>query len=240
MLFFIFTSKDFIFDSGLIIYAILFGISYAAATLFSVMAVAQGPLSLTTLIIAYSLMLPTFYGLIFLKDPITVGFIPGLALLVISLILINKKSTDSPPITVKWIKSVVLSFLGNGMCSVFQKAQQVKFDGAYKNEFMILALIFVCIILGFFVILKERKEIKFFAKAGTHLALFCGIANGITNLFVMILSGLIPVSLMFPLISAGGIIVTYVVSKVFFKENLTKAQFIGFILGIASVVFLSI
>lgn len=59
------------------------------------------------------------------------------------------------------------------------------------------------------------------------------------NLFVMILTGLMPVSLMYPLISAGGIIVTYIVSKFFYKESLTKAQLIGFILGIGSVVLLN-
>ena len=64
--------------------------------------------------------------------------------------------------------------------------------------------------------------------------------NGIVNLFVMILSGKMPVALMFPLISAGGIIVTYIVSRFFYKEKLTKMQFAGFILGIASVVFLHI
>ena len=78
-----------------------------------------------------------------------------------------------------------------------------------------------------------------YVKAGWHLAVACGIANGIVNLFVMGLSNMMPVSVMFPIILAGGIIITYIISRFFYKEKLTKVQFIGFLTGIASVVFLS-
>ena len=59
-------------------------------------------------------------------------------------------------------------------------------------------------------------------KSGWYIALAFGAANGAVNLFVMILSNIMPVSLMFPLISAGGIIITYLISKFIYKENLTK------------------
>jgi multidrug transporter EmrE-like cation transporter len=64
--------------------------------------------------------------------------------------------------------------------------------------------------------------------------------NGMVNLFVMLLSGKMALSLMFPLISSGGIIITFFVSTLFYKEKFTKAQLIGFIAGVASVVFLNI
>lgn len=239
MIFFIATSGGLNFDIKLLPYSFLFALSYATATVCSVYAIATGSLSLTTLIISYSLMLPTFYGLIFLKESIGKGFIIGLILLSISLVLINQKSAESS-FSIKWIIFVLLAFIGNGMCSVVQKMQQVAFSGNNKNEFMILALAFVVIFLSIFLFKTERKEIKSFAKAGWHLAIICGILNGIVNLFVMILSGMISVSVMFPLISAGGIIITYIVSKFFYKEKLTKSQFIGFLIGIVSIVFLNI
>lgn len=239
MLFFIITSGGFEWNTGLLIYAVLFALSYATTTVSGVAAVAYGSLSITSLIISFSLMVPTVYGLIFLKDPISFGLLPGIILLAISLFLINKKSDDSP-ISFKWIICVLIAFLGNGMCSVVQKMQQVAFDGDYKNEFMILALAIVVIFLSMLTLKKERKEIKVFAKSGWHLALICGVMNGIVNLFVMILSNIMPLSLMFPMISAGGIVITYIVSRFFYKEKLTKMQFAGFVIGIVSVVFLNI
>lgn len=238
LLFFVVTSSKFSFDISFIPYSIGFAVSFAVSSVFMVLAIAYGSLSLTSLFISYSLMIPTFYGLI-IGDTVSTGFIPGMILLVISLFLTNK-SGEEEKISFKWIIFVFLSFFGNGMCTVVQKMQQIASNGAYKNEFMIVALAIVTVVMLIMSILKERTEIKFFTKVGWHWAIICGALNGMVNLFVMILSGKMPVSLMFPLISAGGLIVTYIVSRFFYKEKLTKIQFIGFIFGLMAVVFLNV
>lgn len=239
LLFFIFTSSKLNFDTSFIPYSIGFAVSYAVASRFMVLAVAYGSLSLTSLFVSYSLMIPTFYGLVFLKDSISIGFVLGLILLMISLFLVNK-SDEKVKFSFKWIICVALSFVGNGMCTVVQKMQQDASNGAYKNEFMITALAIVTVFMLVMSLLKERKEITVYAKAGWHWATVCGLLNGIVNLFVMILSGRMAVSLMFPLISAGGLVVTYIVSRFFYKEKLTKIQSAGFVIGLAAVVFLNI
>lgn len=239
LLFFAVTATKLDFDISFIPYSIGFATSYAIATVFLVLAIAYGSLSLTSLFFSYSLMIPTLYGLVFLKDDISVGFILGLALLVVSLFLVNKNDKKAK-FSFKWIICVILAFLGNGMCTVVQNMQQVAFDGAYKNEFMIVALAIVALVMSIMSLIKERKAMKVYAKAGWHWALICGLLNGMVNLFVMILSRSMPVSVMFPLISAGGLVVTYLVSRFVYKESLTKLQFVGFILGLAAVVFLNI
>ena len=239
LLFFAVTATKLDFDISFIPYSIGFAASYAIATVFLVLAIAYGSLSLTSLFFSYSLMIPTLYGLVFLKDDISVGFILGLALLVVSLFLANKNDKKAK-FSFKWIICVILAFLGNGMCTVVQNMQQVAFDGAYKNEFMIVALAIVALVMSIMSLIKERKAMKVYAKAGWHWALICGLLNGMVNLFVMILSRSMPVSVMFPLISAGGLVVTYLVSRFVYKESLTKLQFVGFILGLAAVVFLNI
>ena len=238
-IFFVVSSGKLDFNPEIIPYSILFAASYTAGVVGSVIAIAAGPLSLTSLIVSFSLMLPTLYGLIFLGDPISIGLFPGLALLAASLFLINKRDKDVK-INLKWIISVLFAFLGNGFCTISQKMQQVAFDGAYKNEFMIIALaitVLVCIVMT---LTKERHILKAQKWSGYSLGLLCGALNGIVNLFVMILSGLMPVSLMFPIISAGGIVVIFIVSQVFYKEKLSKAQLVGFILGTVSVVLLNL
>ena len=239
LLFFAVTATKLDFDLSFIPYSIGFAASYAIATVFLVLAIAYGSLSLTSLFFSYSLMIPTLYGLVFLKDDISVVFILGLALLVVSLFLANKNDKKAK-FSFKWIICVILAFLGNGMCTVVQNMQQVAFDGAYKNEFMIVALAIVALVMSIMSLIKERKAMKVYAKAGWHWALICGLLNGMVNLFVMILSRSMPVSVMFPLISAGGLVVTYLVSRFVYKESLTKLQFVGFILGLAAVVFLNI
>lgn len=238
-LFFVFTSKEFNFTASIIPYAIGFALSYAAATAFAVFAISCGSLSLTSLITSYSLLAPTLYGLVFLKDPIGKGFIIGLVLLIISLALINKKD-ENIKFSFKWIIFVILAFLGNGACSTVQMMQQEAFDGKYKNEFMIISLIIVSLVMAILTFAREKQNIKSNFKLGWHFSILGGLLNGMVNLFVMILSGRIPVALMFPLVSAGGLVITYLVSKFFYKEILSKMQFVGFLFGLAAVVFLNI
>lgn len=238
LLFFVVTSSKLDFNLSFVPYSIGFAASYAIASVFMVLAIAYGSLSLTSLFISYSLMIPTFYGLI-LGDDISKGFVPGMIFLVISLFLTNK-SDEKAKISFKWIVFVILSFVGNGMCTVVQKMQQIASNGTYKNEFMIVALAIVTAVMLIMTLFTEHKQIKHYAKSGWLWAIICGALNGMVNLFVMILSGRMSVSLMFPLISAGGLIVTYIVSRFFYKEKLTKIQFIGFIFGLTAVVFLNI
>lgn len=239
-IFFLVTSRDFVWDFGIVPYAVLFALSYSLAVVFSTYAMSCGSISLTALIVSYSLTIPTLYGLIFLNEPFSGGLLPGLVLLMISLFLINNKKNDTVIITKKWILYVFLAFIGNGVCSVAQKMQQNSFDGAYKNEFMIIALAMVIIMLLTVVVKKDIKTIREIPKSGWILAIICGIANGVVNLFVMILSGIIPVSLMFPSMSAGGIILTFFISKYLFREKLTKHQLIGFATGILSIISLNL
>ena len=68
----------------------------------------------------------------------------------------------------------------------------------------------------------------------------CGVANGVVNLLVMVASLTIEKSVMFPLISAGGIVLTWIISVFLYKEKLSMKQNIGLVLGIVSIVFLNL
>lgn len=237
-LFFLLTPEKKQWSVGIIPYAIGFAAFYAAAVVFGTMAVSCGPLSLTALLSSYSLILPTLFGLFFLHESIRVGLIPGLVLLFISLVLINRKN-EHIPITPKWVLCVILSFIGNGGCSIVQKLQQSVFGGAYKNEFMFIALSLVLLFFLPATLLKERKQISVCLKSAWWLGAICGIMNGVVNLLVMLLSGRLPASFMFPVISAGGIVVTFFVSTLFYREKLTKLQMLGFLFGAVCVILLN-
>lgn len=228
-------------DRSILPYSLIFGLLYSLSAIFNFLAINNGPLALTSLITSYSLMLPTAYGLIFLKDPISVGFFPGLILLLISLFLINKNSTDDGvEITSKWIVYVGIAFLGNGGCSIVQSMQQRASNGAFKSEFMIIALLLVIVVTFFFSLLYEKREICYCAKRGWILASVCGAANVIVNMLVMELQGVMPVSVLFPLISSGGLVLTFFLARFLYKEKMSKVQIIGYILGTLSVVVLNI
>jgi multidrug transporter EmrE-like cation transporter len=47
-------------------------------------------------------------------------------------------------------------------------------------------------------------------------------------------------SVMFPVISAGGIVISFIISLVLYKEKFSIMQYIGLILGITSIVLLNL
>lgn len=66
-----------------------------------------------------------------------------------------------------------------------------------------------------------------------------GILNGLTNYGVIKLNEVkFPASIMFPIISAGSIILTFACSFILFKEKLSKIQLIGASIGIIAIIFL--
>ena len=241
------------FNPEILPYAIGFAAAYCAATIFGFWAILTGPLSLTSLATSYSLLIPTFWGIIFDGDKTSVWLYVGIALLAASLVFINmkdKKPTENASegaaaapearITVKWVIFVLIALVTNGACSTIQPAQTKKFDGAYDSIFMIISLAIVAVVLLCFVLWKERGELVPTLKVGTPYMVLCGIANGVVNLFVMLASMTIPKSVMFPLISAGGIVLTWIISVFLYKEKLSTKQNIGLVLGIISIVFLNL
>lgn len=229
------------FTTQVLPYSIAFSVSHASAILFQVLALRYGPMAITLLMVQYSLLIPTFYGIIFVKEPTSVLLYIGIILLLISLCLINYQKDDKK-LSLKWIVYVILAFIGNGMCSTVQNMQVQKFNGTLKSEFMITALLTSVIVLSILSLINERKELKFVVKKGLCLALFCGIFNGIVNFLVILLLGMktIPASVMFPCISAGGMLLTFFISVLAYKEKMSKMQIAGFFIGIGAVVFLNI
>lgn len=226
------------FNMEILPYSMLFALSYGTATVGTFIAIRAGSLSLTSLVISYSLIIPTFYGLLFLNESAGVFMFIGIALLLLSLLLINLKKGDTK-ITKKWVLFAILAFIGNGMCSTSQKIQQLAFDGNYKNEFMIIALATVFVTLLVVSLFAEKGKLKASLKAGAVHMILCGAINGLVNLLVMVVSGMMPNSVMFPLISAGGILLTAFLSRFVYHERLSSTQIAGLICGTAAVVFLN-
>lgn len=227
------------FSTELIPYSLIFAVGYAAITVFSVLALREGSLALSSLIISYSLMVPALFGMMYYNEPTNWTLYAGIALLLISLALVNKEDGEIT-ISLKWIIYIALAFLGNGLCLVVMQVQTVDFAGGLSNEFMIIALAIVAVSMAVVSLIVERNEIVPCLKTAGFLPILNGAANGLANFLTLALLLIMPASLMQPLNSAGGIIVTVAISIFIYREKLSMYQLIGVVLGTASVVFLSL
>ena len=224
-------------------YSLAFAGSYCFALVFGLLAIKVGPLSLTSLLTSFSLLIPTFYGIVALNEQTSMLLYLGLALLLAALVLINfEKKGEEKKITLRWVVYILLGFVGNGMCSTVQKIQQINQAGLYKSEFMIVALGISIVAVGVIALVTERKQMVPAIKKGAACFIPCGLANGIVNFLVIYLSapGRMAASVMFPVISGGGIVLTFLISLFVYKEKLSKWQLIGSGLGLISVVLLNL
>ena len=222
-------------------YSLLFATAYGISTVGSFLAIATGPLSVSSLLIQLSLIIPTLYGILFRHEELTPLRILGIFCLLLAIVFVNLQSKkEEKRITLKWVVFITLAFFGNGFCSVSQQLQQDVFEGQYKSEFMIVALLMVAAFMLIPAIFTEKKELGRNLVKGLPFFLICGVANGVTNYAVLLLNGMMPASVMFPVISAGGILLTAVIALTLYKEKLSPSQIVGFVLGLVSVVTLNL
>lgn len=226
------------FEPAILPYVLAFSLCYATSTITFMLALCCGPLSLSSLILSFSAIIPTCYGIV-LGEPIKYfTFLPGLILLLVSLVLTNKPEKNQK-ISFKWLALILTSSICNGGCAVFQAAQQVAFKEKYGNELMVYSLLIVTVVFLIFSLITERKELKLYLKFGAGFGALTGLCNGGLNLMLLLLRPLLGAALLFPLYSGGTLILTFFISTFFYKEKLSKIQILGFVLGLGSVILLS-
>lgn len=242
MLFFLLSDSDgFHAGTELLPYSLVFGAIYCVSYLMTFVALACGPFTLSMLIISYSLVFSIFYGIIWLKDPITPFTCVGFALLAISLFLVRGAKTDGEhKISLKWGISIGITSVGNGILAIVQKMQQLRFSNAFNHEFMVIALALSAGVLLCLGIIRDRARIREVIRFGTPYAAAAGTANGLNNLLTMAINNLIPISISVPLIAGVKIVMSYLYSALLLNERYLKRQVLGVIVGVAALVFLNL
>jgi multidrug transporter EmrE-like cation transporter len=93
--------------------------------------------------------------------------------------------------------------------------------------------------------MKKEKKPLFEKTSGGKIAwlfivimIFSGICVGANHKLNLALAGEIPSAVFFPIVNGGGLVLTTLAAVLLFKEKLSTKQWIGVVLGIASVVFL--
>ncbi|MBQ8657752.1 MAG: EamA family transporter [Clostridia bacterium] len=226
-------------------FALGFACSFSICLYSSFMAIKTGPLSLSALISSFAILLPSLYSVIFLGESFTKWSVIGLVLLCVSFVLINKIEKGEK-FNFRWLFFVSLSFLGNGINSILQKVHQetLKSQGLNANDyavaFQFFAMIAVTLIFTVMLLIKRPKNMTKICKQGFLLAPLAGIANAGCNVLMLVLATMLSGVVLYPSISAGGIVFTFITALILYKERYTKWQYVGYSCGLISIILLSI
>lgn len=240
VLFLIMTVFGFQFDLGTAVYGSLFGILMAVSMQAGYKALTLGAMSVTSMIVSFSVAIPVVYGIVFKNEGITLFKMSGLILLGAALVFTNLQSNRTgEKRSFKWAFYVVLTFFANGFNSILQKAHQEKYHSEQCVEFMLWAML-VCFIVFVLSDLKNISPKKLLKVRGKGWGICAGVTNALVGYLTIKLAGAENASVLFPAISAGTILGTIIAGKLLFGEKLKINHMAAFICGVTSVIMLKL
>lgn len=241
MLFFVITDKNgFYLPKDIWFYALTAGVLYCLASVTTYMALGSGSFVITMLVLSYTLVFSIGYGLLILNEKTSFYTWIGLTFILISIYFMRGVAGIKKKVSIKWIICLLLSFFGAGMYGVLQRMQQIRFADRCTNEFMIIALGLSGTILLVIGIKSEKDDLAYVIKHGTAYVLGAGVANGLTNMLIMVVNAMIAISIAAPLRAGSKIIISFLISTLIFKERFYKRQILGVILGAIGLILLSV
>lgn len=234
---------DFSFDAEVLLYSLAFSVCYTLAMVGMIKALDTGSVALTSLIMQLSLIGTTVWGFFFWDTAVTPFVVIGLVLVVaaLALCLFDGKEQTEKKRNKKWLFFVLVMFIGNVGCTIVQKTQQLAFHGQHGKQLMCWATLFALIFCMIRFLRSDKRNARQILKKSAQFPILSGLSNVGNNFFVILLavSPLSP-SLIYPVLSVGGLMVTMLFSLFVFKEKMRWWQWGGVAVGCIAVALLSI
>lgn len=230
-----------------LIYGAIYGVLFCVSCFSGLQALSRGPLSITSSLVAFSLVLPCVFGAVFLHETIGVFDVIGFVFIIGAILLMNRKKTEKSQNQVKFKKGwgvfIAINIVSDGLHAIVKTLHQKSYPGLYRYEFMCVGML-VGILVFAILTLKNREEIKArgnkLVKKGVLYGAVAGIANGMYNYLVLYLAGLESAMVLFPIVSVATIAVSLISGWLLFKEHLNKTQLCGVLCSAVAIYFIKI
>lgn len=248
--FFIILKGNIGFNLTTLVYSAAVALFVLIYTVLGLKAVTIGRLSVFTMFIMLGgMILPFFYGIIFLGERITVSIIAGIILLLIALILpIFEKTEEQTKKPLIFYGICFLAFLCNGFVSIFLKMHQIQINVLDTIQFSFYQSVCGTVIIGvmlLFSLLKKQNNgensisiRQCFGLKSMSIILFATIVSRIAGVINLDIAKTMDASVLFPLVTGGTILATALLGRIIFKEKLSKHITISLAINVAAIVII--
>ncbi len=241
VLYFVFAKKGaFYFPDGLWILCVPNAFMAALGFAGAYFAFKWGSFALTGFFISVASFVPAFYGIIALGEKTTIWTYMAFSFLLVSMLLINLKKGEKKKLSLKWIISITLGMIGNGLVGILGRMQFEVFGDGVKNEFMMVSFGGAALLLFVMAVIFERHTVKQVLRYSLGYGVLTGVCNAVKNSLILGVYNYLAVSFVSPFNAALTMLSTFGISIFFYKEKFTKVQLAGLFLGILAVVFLNL
>ncbi|MEG2002395.1 MAG: EamA family transporter [Clostridia bacterium] len=224
-----------------LIYGVLF---YGFVTLYS-NSMKEGPLSYTAFIFSISMIIPIALSIILFKESVSIFQIIGLVLIIVALYLINFANQHSKKsvFTKKWIILCVVGAIFNGLLLFVSKYYSMSVENGNLGQFLFVGYLtcaLLCIPRFAFPDVRETLATYKFNWWVIVLALIVGIVNVVGNGMVSFLGKTVGGAILFPVTNGFSVVMSIIISRFFFHEELRGRALAGMCVGVLAVVLLSL
>jgi len=175
---------------------------------------------------------------------LTLSNLVGIVFIILSLLLCLVKKDDKTKEntnTLKWLFYALLIALGNAGCSITQRYQQTAFDYKHKNMLMFFGVFFAMVFCLALALRENKQDWKKAVKTSRCFPALAGLSSVFSNAFILLMiKAQVSSAVIYPTIAVGGLMLTIMISLVFFKEKLRPLQWCGIFIGSIALVLLNL
>lgn len=238
----LFTRGSLHITADVLFWGIFYGITQVMFLFFKTCAMANGSVTLTTLIGNCSLILSTAAGVLIWQESVRATQIVCIALLVASVILCTSVKAKTE-MSKGWKLYCVAFFVCAAAVGIIFKFFSYSAGAAYANDMMLVA---ACTMSVLFLLLSFVKRtdgehtLRLRLGKSIWIMVLCGIFSCVYNRLNIVLSGALPGAVFFPSFNGGVVILSCLMSVVFLKERLVLRQIVGLVLGTCAIIAIGI
>ena len=224
----------------------LLGLAFAVFTftaqLCYMRAMAGGKVSSVAFFYSCGFLIPTIAGFFIWQERLSVIGIMGIILLIPALWLCGSNGSDNQAKNSSWIIWALFATLSSGMLGLIQKFHQTSEVKDELGAFLVISmsatmLISFVIALGGRTLRSDSGEL---GRRGISLSLLCGLIVGAENIINLMLTGIIPAVIFFPVFNGGVIVMSAAAAWVFRGEKLSLRTMLGILCGIVGILLVAL
>ncbi|MBS4537683.1 EamA family transporter [Clostridium sp. D2Q-11] len=180
------------------------------------------------------ILVPMSFSIVLWREfPTEIQWI-GIILSIISIIIVNVSFKKN---SIKDIHiNLILLFFFGGMAEFSNKIFQKYALSEYKSLFLFFVF-FIAFIISLMVTIKRNKPVE---TRDIITGILVGIPNLFSSFFLIMALNYMKTSVVFPIYSAGSIVIITLAGTLFFKERLKNKEIIAIVMTIVALILINI
>ena len=177
-----------------------------------------------------------------MRERVNAFKIISILLCICAIILTSLKNDEDFPKMQGLPVTLIIAMLASGGLGVVQKIQQ-KTSACDETGIFLLLAFDLAMLLSLAASVTKRKETVQNIRIDSSLAFYIiivGVSMAVANTANTLLAGLLPSTVVFPIVNVGVILASLAVSVIILRERISKNQIAAFGLGITAILLFNL